>query len=745
MEHQALWFTLLLSGISTICQAAEAPSEFTIDRVKLTFLPGATVESGTNLTLLCKAKISYSSSQPIHTFKLLLDGKVIYSKNTSDASLEVNLAPARVSNSGFYRCDVHIRQKEMSSETRRLTVKGLQTPTLTAHPSTVYEGGEVTATCSAPQEVGSLIFHFYVDSTYITAVQASSGSSATAKMKVLELGNVHLYCNYQIILSHTSAMSSNSSVVEVSIKELGITPSIRIWPHANVVEGDRISISCNVSRYNHSDLEIFLTKDKLLHKDHVSFTQSFEVKVDDSGEYVCKAEKGPVQKTTSARLNVAPLFSKPVLSITPPGVFEGQNFYLSCKSSINTQRKPNVKYSLYNDQRLVKLGHTLSGRASQATNGRYTCVAEALSISKTSTQLTVTVKVPVSSPVIRAVGRLVLGRPFQLVCESELGTLPITLTLLRNNSRVAEVNVTGPLRRALFNVSSIPSRRDVQSFVCQARNQGLETILLSNKLDTPVIETVSKPVLTLDTKGYTVTEGMNLTLRCSVQQGSAPVSFAFYRDGSASPFFNTTSNRTQGTHTIESVRRDHGGGYYCQASNEASETKRSNSVAFGVNLAGWKKAAIAALCFLLLVVIVVILILFLKKARAPRHTKRAKELSVMSARHKSGDPMRVSLTLDFEDNNAANATPSVVGRSVWCEDVSNSGSDNQSREEEEECEKIQYTEPPAPQEVKAETDPEPDTVTAEVQVQDGHHDNMDLPQNSDLEYVHLNHSEQEPE
>ncbi|XP_026856191.2 platelet endothelial cell adhesion molecule isoform X2 [Electrophorus electricus] len=744
MEHQALWLTLLLTGMSTLWQGGEAQSEFTIDWVKLTFFPGAMVDSGTNLTLHCEAKISYSSVKPALTFRLLLDGKIIYSKNTSDTMLELNLAPARASNSGFYKCEIRIRNKEMSSETQRLTISGLQTPTLRVHPSTVYEGDEVTATCSAPQETGSISFHFYKDSEYITLVQSSSNSTATAIVKVFKLGNIHMYCNYQLSMSHTTALSSNSNTVEVSVKELGITPLIGIWPQLNIVEGDRVSISCNVSHYTRNDVEIFLTKDKLLHKDHTSFRHSFQAKVEDSGDYVCKTEKGNVQKTTSAKLDVAILFSTPVLNMAPVEVFERQNFTLSCKSSTNTQRKPNVNYSLYKEQHRLKSGHSLSLTASQANNGRYFCVAEAKEIRKTSTQLTVTAKVPVSTPVIRVVGRVILGRPFKLVCESKLGMLPITFTLLRDNKFEAEVNVTGPFRRALFNISSIPSRQDVHSFVCQARNQAPQIIRLSQPLDAPVIETVSKPVLTLDPKGYTVTEGMNLTLCCSVHQGTAPFTFAFYRDGATSPFFNTSSSRKQGSYTIESVRRDHGGGYYCQASNEANETKRSDSVPFGVNLAGWKKAAIAALCFLLLLVIVIILILFLKKAQAPRHTKRTKELSVKSTRPKSGDPMRVSLTLDFEENNAVNGTPSVMGQNVWSKNVSSSESDNQSSEEEEQCEMLQYTEPPPTQEVDTIPAPEQDTVTGEAEVPDCKQDTVDEPQSSALAYVQLNHSEQKP-
>lgn len=83
-----------------------------------------------------------------------------------------------------------------------------------------------------------------------------------------------------------------------------ITPRIYITPVKNVVEGDRVKIQCEVKAP--SDLEVFLTKgNTVLQKSHTTFLHSFTVRAEDSGDYVCKAEKGSVQKTATSRLNVA--------------------------------------------------------------------------------------------------------------------------------------------------------------------------------------------------------------------------------------------------------------------------------------------------------------------------------------------------------------------------------------------------------------------------------------------------------
>lgn len=83
-----------------------------------------------------------------------------------------------------------------------------------------------------------------------------------------------------------------------------IKPQISISPKVSVVEGDRVQITCKVQ--NHPNVELFLTKNNtVLHKSYTTFAHSLTVRAEDSGEYVCKAEKDSVQKTAYYRLNVA--------------------------------------------------------------------------------------------------------------------------------------------------------------------------------------------------------------------------------------------------------------------------------------------------------------------------------------------------------------------------------------------------------------------------------------------------------
>ncbi|KAF4092679.1 hypothetical protein AMELA_G00023500 [Ameiurus melas] len=686
MERWPFWPTMVFICFLTLWHdgEAEAGSAFTIDWVKLTLLPGTTMERGSKLTLRCEVKVSHSSSQLMHTLKFLMDGTVIYSKNTSEAMVEYNLFPARASHSGLYECQVQIFKKEKSSKKQRLTVTGLQTPQLKVQPNIVTEGDEIMATCSAPEEIGGLYVYFYKNGQELQVVR-SKDNSVTINVKVQESGNISLHCNYIPMLPPSAAQSNNSNTVSILLQELEITPSIRIHPNV-VVEGDRVQILCNVSDYSQSGIEVFLTKDTVLHKDHQTFSHSFMVTANDSGEYVCKTERGNVQKISKAQLQVAELFSTPTLSMTPENVLEGQHFSLSCRN-INisqTQITAIVKYSLYKDNNRLIDGHVFNTTASTASSGNYLCKAAANGITKVSTPLVINVKVPVSAPVFRTVGKIIIGQPFQLQCESEHGTLPITYTLLKFQKPVAHMTVTGPQRSALFNISSISHRNESHSFICLAEMQGSHYRKYSPSLNTPIIETVSRPELTLKTKGYVFTEGMDLILYCSVQRGTVPITFSWYRNGVGKPLNSTRISKTEGSHIIKSLTRDDEGQYYCQASNDANEPKKSRQIHIEVNLASWKKVLSGVSCIFLLVLIVIILVIFLKKAHTPRKRKRAVELSVKPARPKSEDPMRVSLTLDFEDNTAGNATPGIMGRNVWHDHVSSSESDEECKKEESE-------------------------------------------------------------
>lgn len=100
---------------------------------------------------------------------------------------------------------------------------------------------------------------------------------------------------------------------------------------------------------------------------------------------------------------------------------------------------------------------------------------------------------PVSTPVIHVVDEVIVGRPFKVSCEAENGTLPITYTLLKARTSMAERRVVEAADKALFSINSISSPEEIHSFSCQAQNQGPSISSTSLPLRAEVIGKRTKP------------------------------------------------------------------------------------------------------------------------------------------------------------------------------------------------------------------------------------------------------------
>lgn len=94
-------------------------------------------------------------------------------------------------------------------------------------------------------------------------------------------------------------------------------------------------------------------------------------------------------------------------------------------------------------------------------------------------------------------------------------------------------------------------------------------------------EPVSKPVLRILPSMGDVSEGQDVTLVCSVQRGTLPISFTWYHTETDGTLFSQTSEKLEGSHKITNVRGEHQGRYYCESTNPANETKQSLTVSIG--------------------------------------------------------------------------------------------------------------------------------------------------------------------
>ncbi|XP_033501827.1 platelet endothelial cell adhesion molecule isoform X1 [Epinephelus lanceolatus] len=681
---------LLLTCLLHFWQCGRGQSSYIIDDVGLTVLPSNTVESGTPVTLRCQVKVSHDNIPNLeHTFQLTQDDSPIHSVTTTKDSVVYELNPARAADSGSYECRVTVKDKSKTSRSQKLDVTGLQTPILYLNKTGPYQGEEFTATCSAPEEKGSLIFRFYQRSRdgALNRIKqpAPTGNTSETTLVLREIGDSFLYCDYEVNLVSGARSSNRSNEIQVIVKGLYISPIMNVLPSREVFEGDVIEVVCKVVSPLRN-IEVFLTKDsRVLKQAPVSLSHRFTAEEGDSGKLVCKAEWGNVQKESSLTITVKELYSKPQLTVTPTDIFEGDRFKLTCSVSIHVPEKisnKSMKFSIYKDGVKLTSGDTYSTVAKPIKNGKYTCKAQAATLThsfvKESQTLVVKAKVPVSKPMLSVVGgTLVLGKHFQLLCQSDNGTLPITYTLRGPNKLYDPMVVTQPGQQAIFNSSPIKKISDLKSFKCHAQNSpnrppmnetGVQLLHLK------IIEPVSVPKLTVLPSMGVVSEGQDVALVCSVDRGSPPISFMWYLTETKSALAFQNSKEQAASFYINNVRREHQGGYYCMSTNAANETQQSPTVMIGVKMAGWKKGLIALVVLCILFVLAMILILAFKRRLLLFKRKRTGELSVKSA---STKVERLSLT-QAEVNEAANVTPGMIGKSVWSEHTSGSESDDQN-------------------------------------------------------------------
>ncbi|XP_056265766.1 platelet endothelial cell adhesion molecule isoform X3 [Pseudoliparis swirei] len=632
-------FLLLTAALTTSYfsprRAADAQM-FMIRDVTLSIEPGGDVTRDTNVTLRCRAAVSSSGPEVLtREYTIYKDGTAIYTKTSRGAEdLLYRLDEARVANTGRYACKVAIEGRPATSGTKKLTVTGLSEPVLRLNKGVVSEGEELTATCTAPGEAGSIFFYFYEDGAEIREQQVGS-DRAEVTLRLGGVGVRRLHCAYTVLVSPHAFKSTESNGVTVSVKELPIAVVLEILPRTpKIYEGDELFVSCSVQNALHAfdSVHLYLSQgDKLLSRGHARVNHSGVALAEEPADFECRLETGDVVKLDKKTISVTELFSAPTLSMSPAEVFQKEQVRLTCRSESSAPERLDGEELVYT---LDPPGGPLAPRGPGVFSGyalpydfNYTCAARVKGIVKHSAALSVRPKVSVSTPKISMVGRAVLGRPFQILCRSDVGSLPVNYTLLTGYDPLSTVTVERPPRQALF-TATVHKPEDIGKFMCEAQNRQREAPL-SKRLNATVIVPLTHPLLTVIPHLADISEGDDLYLICGVR-GSPPVSFKWYRVGERQPLYTTTSGQNHTDYRLPGLSRGHSGVYYCEAVNHADNVVRSDSVTIEVRLALWKKALAGGFSLLALCVLLVVCVLCFRSKRGNREA--AAELSVEGGR-----------------------------------------------------------------------------------------------------------------
>lgn len=224
--------------------------------MKLLIHPSNEVQRGTNVSLTCQAGISFSQgSHPNYTYIFYKNYKQLKTYSTSATDHPYVIPDARVDHSGRYKCAVVIDKQTKESSIKDLTVKGkihlfsfywfliqhlkililtdvpagLQAPVLTVDKRRLTEGDDLTATCTAEGEIGSLTFFFKNASEELYS-KATNDHQIEQKLS-LPGGTGNLSCQYSINLGSTIAFSDNSNVISVNIQGMSNVRSSYCFAH----------------------------------------------------------------------------------------------------------------------------------------------------------------------------------------------------------------------------------------------------------------------------------------------------------------------------------------------------------------------------------------------------------------------------------------------------------------------------------------------------------------------------------
>ncbi|XP_068030881.1 Fc receptor-like protein 5 [Anomalospiza imberbis] len=404
----------------------------------------------------------------------------------------------------------------------------------------------------------------------------------------------------------------------------GLSPPVRVtndWlvlqvPAQALLEGDTVTLRCRGWQDNPVTRVQFFRDEKDL-RQFLKGTQLTlsPLQLNHSGRYRCKGWHlqshfpADSESQSSPPLSFPELFSVPVLE-GPTKSTEGSSLTLSCLSTPSPLRpRAPLLHVFYQDGQVVGgpqgSPQLLVPAVGVSHSGNYSCEvhSEGGSVRKSSARLSVSVRSVPPSGVSLSVqpprGQVALGDRLVLNCTVATGTGPLSFSWHREGS--AAPLGTGPQLE-------LPHVGDNDSGQYQCRVSDGDSVSESDPLNVTVLVPVANATITPGPPAHRVRAGDAVTLHCSVQVGSAPVTFTWLHNG---------QEVAQGP-LLEfgDVDVGHWGTYQCVATNQLGQDGHrvfralSPELALEVTLWGHKDTVAAgvggALLFLVLLVGVIV-------------------------------------------------------------------------------------------------------------------------------------------
>ncbi|TRZ07890.1 hypothetical protein HGM15179_019218 [Zosterops borbonicus] len=368
---------------------------------------------------------------------------------------------------------------------------------------------------------------------------------------------------------------TGSGIYKCERPSSGLSPPVSVLndqlvlqvPTWALLEGDTVTLRCRVMW----DMSVagvrFYHKEKDLGQPVSGTELSLSpLQLHHSGCYLCGAlvGSGMSQWHNSAPVTVTvhELFTVPVLE-GPSEAIEGSPLNLSCLSAPSPLRPPApLLHLFYWDGQLVEgpqeSSQLLVPSVGVSHSGNYSCqvLSKGENVQKSSARLRVTGSRSQGYPCQHSPpgGQVALGEHLVLSCAVAMGTGPLYFTWHRKGSE-APLG-TGP-HLELHHTGD----NDSGHYHCRVSNG--DSVAESVPLNVTVLVPVANATSTPSPLSHQVHTGDPVTLHCSVQVGSAPVTFIWLHDGQEVAWGPVLE--------LGDVDVRHSGTYQCVATNQLGQ------------------------------------------------------------------------------------------------------------------------------------------------------------------------------
>ncbi|XP_078390493.1 Fc receptor-like protein 2 [Cetorhinus maximus] len=420
-----------------------------------------------------------------------------------------------------------------------------------------------------------------------------------------------------------------SNPVEVVTIAPDMKVSLEIKPRA-ALTGEGINMVCSSHDLEKEGTVFWHRNGEVIRWSHRLYQYIYNARTADEASYRCGFRVGyRMWLSPTVNVTVTERFAEPRLS-TESQIFEGEPLRLECFAET---KRPGIslQYSFYRDgERLPDNpygGNEFSRVASLGDSGGYLCEAEAwpYSLRKKSQTVYIWVKgyceasgdsmrgafgihrdhgrysyakgrdeqrkfcsnigdhvrslsEAFSEPTLSADGQIFEGQPLKVKCrvESNAPWFSLRYRFFKDAHALGSQSFENYYKREAAWLE------DSGTYHCQVSATDVDVTKSSDKIYLQINRVpVTKPRLTI-LPGTDLMEGDAARLRCSVSEGSLPITYRFYKD-SGEEVYRETSNLTSAVHEIAGVRPNSGGSYHCEVENGVTENPpQSEFVALAV-------------------------------------------------------------------------------------------------------------------------------------------------------------------